>query len=119
MLQTITEEEKKNIYYQRFYHPHPRVQLKMEVLWLYSFGKSNREIALLANISENTVRKYIKDYLEGGIEKLKQINFYQPKSELDNYQDSLEKYFQENPPMSFKEAAAKIEELTGVKWLQP
>jgi transposase len=115
MLHKIREEEKNSIHYNRFHHPHPRVQLRMEVLWLYSLGKSKREIAVLANVSENTVRKYIKDYLEGGIEKLKEINFYQPKSQLENYQDSIEKYFQKNPPMSWKEAGAKIEELTGIK----
>ncbi|WP_370583146.1 hypothetical protein [Microcystis sp. LEGE 00066] len=30
----FTEEEKNSLYYERFHHPHPRVQLKMEVLWL-------------------------------------------------------------------------------------
>ncbi len=115
MLHLIDEEAKNDIHYQRFHHPHPRVQLKMEVVWLYSWGKSNREIALLTNLSENTVRRYIKDYHQGGIDKLKKTNFYQPKSELNNYQQTLEKYFQENPPMSFKEAGAKIEELTGIK----
>ncbi len=91
MLHLIDEEAKNDIHYQRFHHPHPRVQLKMEVVWLYSWGKSNREIALLTNLSENTVRRYIKDYNQGGIEKLKKTNFYQPKSELNNYQQNLEK----------------------------
>ncbi|GCA69550.1 hypothetical protein MiYa_01077 [Microcystis aeruginosa NIES-2519] len=27
----LTEEEKNLLYYERFHHPHPRVQLKMEV----------------------------------------------------------------------------------------
>ncbi len=35
MLHNFSEEEKNNIYYHRFHHPHPRVQLRMEVLWLY------------------------------------------------------------------------------------
>ncbi len=51
MLHLIDEEAKNDIHYQRFHHPHPRVQLKMEVVWLYSWGKSNREIALLTNLS--------------------------------------------------------------------
>ena len=115
MLHLIDEEAKNDIHYHRFHHPHPRVQLKMEVVWLSCWGKSNREIALLTNLSENQVIQYIKDYHQGGIEKLKKTNFYQPKSELDNYQQTLEKYFLENPPMSFKEAGARIEELTGIR----
>jgi hypothetical protein len=32
----VTEEAKNSLYYERFHHPHPRIQLKMEVLWLKS-----------------------------------------------------------------------------------
>jgi hypothetical protein len=32
----FTETEKQALHYERFNHPHPRVQLKMEVLWLKS-----------------------------------------------------------------------------------
>ncbi|HEY9706129.1 MAG TPA: helix-turn-helix domain-containing protein [Allocoleopsis sp.] len=66
-----TPEEKKIFNYERFNHPHPRVQLKMEVLWLKSQGMSNSQIAIFANICENTVRKYLKEYAECGLEKLK------------------------------------------------
>ena len=115
MLHKFTEEEKNNFHYERFYYPHPRVQLKMEVLWLYAQGKSHGEVAFLSGVCENTAKKYLREYQEGGIEKLKEINFYRPISELNKHQDTLEKYFQENPPMSMKEAGAKIEELTGIK----
>ena len=30
----FTEDDKKALNYERYYHPHPRVQLKMEALWL-------------------------------------------------------------------------------------
>jgi hypothetical protein len=53
-------------------------------------------------------------YQEGGIEKLKEIRFRRPESELSVHQTSLEAYFREHPPASVNEAAAKIEELTGI-----
>jgi len=109
------EEEKQNFNYERFNHPHPRVQLKMEVMWLKSQGLRNSEVASLAGVSENTVRKYLREYEEGGREKLKEIRFYQPKSELENHQKTIQNYFEKNPPLSIKEAVAKIEELTGIK----
>ena len=56
----------------------------------------NSQIVSLVNLSENTVRKYIKEYEEGGIEKLKEINFYRPESELLEYKETLEKYFEKN-----------------------
>lgn len=100
-----TEEEQKIFNYERFNHPHPRVQLKMEVLFLKSKKLSNKEIASLANISENTVRNY--EYEDGGIEKLKEVNFYKPESELSKYQETIEEYFETNPPTTIKEAVAK------------
>ncbi|QEI44136.1 hypothetical protein BMF77_04767 [Dolichospermum sp. UHCC 0315A] len=112
---TYSTEEKAMFHYERFNHPHPRVQIRMEVMWLKSKGLKNSQIVSLVNMSENTVREYIKEYEEGGIEKLKEINFYRPESELLEYKETLEKYFEKNPPMSIKEAAKKIEELTGIK----
>jgi len=39
----FTEEDKRLLSYGRFNHPHPRVQLKMEVLWLKSQGLSHQK----------------------------------------------------------------------------
>ena len=60
------------------------------------------------------MRNYLQDYQTGGIDKLKEINFYQPKSELTQYQQSLEEYFRQNPVASINEASSKIEALTGI-----
>ena len=76
----FTDKDKEQLLYSRFNHPHPRVQLKMEVLWLKSQGLSNQQIAKLAGISVNTVTSYLRDYQEGGIEKLKEIKFNRPES---------------------------------------
>jgi len=50
----------------------------MEALWLKSLGLSHKEIVRLTGISPNTLRQNLYDYLEGGIEKLKEINFNRP-----------------------------------------
>ena len=49
------------------------------------------------------------------IEKLKEVTFYCPRSELMNHKDTIENYFREHPPSTIAEAIAKIEELTGIK----
>jgi len=54
----FTEEEKNSLYYERFHHPHPRVQLKMEVLWLKSQKIPHQKICQLAGISPNTLLTY-------------------------------------------------------------
>lgn len=111
----FTEAEKQALNYERFHHPHPRVQRKMEALWLKSQGLSHKDIAKLTGISPNTLRSYLRAYQSGGRENLKQINFYRPKSELMTQVETLETYFRQLPPTSIREAAAKIEELTGIK----
>ena len=71
----FSEEEKEKIYYERFHYSHPRVQQKMEVIWLKSQGETHQKIAQLSGIHVNTVTKYLKEYEKGGIEKLKISKF--------------------------------------------
>ncbi|MGE0084227.1 MAG: IS630 family transposase [Desulfococcaceae bacterium] len=110
----FTKEEIEALSYERFHHPHPRVQRKMEAVFLKSHNLPHQDICCFADISGNTLRSYLKDYQEGGINKLKEINFYKPQSEMTEYKSSIEAYFKEHPPASIKEAMAKIEELTGI-----
>jgi len=112
---TFTAEEIKELDRQRYHHPHPRVQRKMEALLLKAKGLPHHQIANCVGICENTLRDYLRQYRDGGIEALKQIEFYQPKSEMENYRDNLETYFKEHPPISIPQAVAKIEQLTGLK----
>ncbi len=111
----FTEKEKLALYYERFNHPHPRVQMKMEALWLKSQKLPHYQISKLVGISPNTLRSYLKDYQEGGIEKLKEINFYRPQSELENHRETLKTYLIKQPPATINEAIATIELLTGIK----
>jgi DNA-binding NarL/FixJ family response regulator len=55
---SFTEEAIKELNYQRYHHPHPRVQKKMEVVLLKAKGLSNEQIAHCVEICPNTVRSY-------------------------------------------------------------
>ena len=111
----FTEEDRKILNHERFHHPHPRVQLKMEVLWLKSQNLSLKLICKLADISPNTLRTYCEQYQSGGLEKLKEINFNQPKSELESHKTTIRQYLELNPPANINQAAQQIENLTGIK----
>lgn len=104
----------KEINYQRVHHPHPRVRQKMEVLWLKSHHLPHQLICQLGGVTGNTLRSYLRVYQQGGLEKVKEINFYQPQSQLVAFQSSLEAYFRKHPPATFKEAAAVIAKHTGI-----
>jgi transposase len=111
----FTPEALKELNYERFRHPSPLVQRRMEVLWLKAHGLPHAKIAELADITENTVRDYFELYQAGGTEKLKEVNIYRPQSQLCEHITSLEAYFRENPPASIKEAQSEIETITGIK----
>jgi hypothetical protein len=50
----FSEADKQALLYERFHHPHPRVQVKMEALWLKSQGMEHQAITQLVGISANT-----------------------------------------------------------------
>jgi transposase len=111
----IPESDIALLKYERYHNPHPRVMQKMEALYLKALEYPNEDICKIADICGNTMRDYFKQYMEGGVERLKEINFYRPTSELKEYSGTIEDYFKKNPPSSITEASAKIEELTGIK----
>lgn len=111
----ISNEDKMIAKAQRFDHPHPRVQLRMEVLWLKSQNLPHKQICALAGVSPNTLRRYLRMYQEGGIENLKKVNFHRPESDLAEHRDSLESHFRKHPVASIPEAITIIEELTGIR----
>ena len=116
MLQlTFTEADIAQLQYERYHHPHPRVQQRMEALLLKAKNLPHHVIADCVGICENTLRSYFRMYQVGGIERLKQVTFYQPPSALDAHQSTIETYFQQHPPTTIAEAAAVIEQLTGIR----
>ena len=54
---TFSDEDLKAIANDRYHHPHPRVQRKMEVLWLKSRGLIHAAISALADVSPRSVQR--------------------------------------------------------------
>jgi len=111
----FTPEDIDALHHERFHHPHPRVQEKMEAVYLKSQGLLHKEICRLTRISENTLRSYLRQFQEGGIERLKRLDFAKPTSEMAEHREALEEYFRKNPPRSTGQAAADIERITGLR----
>jgi len=103
------------LHYERFHHPHPRVQRKMEALYLKSQGLPHGQIAQLLRISEPTLVSYFRAYEEVGIPCLKELKFYRPASDLKAHQVTLEAHFREHPPKTLAQAAAQVKQLTGIE----
>ena len=112
---TFTADDRRTLAHDRYYHPDPRVQQKMEVLWLKSLGVPHDRIALYADVSRRTVQRYLDQYLEGGLARVRRCQWHHPQSVLAEHESSLEESFLEHPPRSAKQAQAVIEQRTGVR----
>lgn len=111
----FTTQEVEALHYYRFHHPHPRVQLRMEVLYLKNLNLPHHHICRIAGISPNTLRSYLRIYQQGGIEQLQILNFHKPQSLLLDHKETIEQHLNDNPPATIKQAQAKIAQLTGIE----
>lgn len=110
-----TQKERELFQKLRYDYPDPRIQRRFEMLWLHSCGMNAEIIAPLVQMNPYTVRGVIKMYKEGGIELVTKIGSHHPTSELENHKASIIEEFTKNPPASAKEAAYRIEKMTGIK----
>ena len=49
----FTEEEIKQLHYERRYHPHPRVRQRMEAVYLKCLEYSHQEIGRILQVDQN------------------------------------------------------------------
>jgi transposase len=111
----FSADDRRALAHLRYHHPDPRVQCKIEVLWLKSHGLAHDRIAAYADVSLRTVQRYLDEYLEGGLERLCRGRGHQPRSALVEHEASLEEHFERHPVRSAKQARAVIEQRTGIR----
>ena len=87
----------------------------MEAVYLKSQGLLHQDICRLARISENTLRSSLRQFQEGGLERLKRTQLAEHGQRTGRASRDLEDYFRNNPPRSTAQAAADIERITGVR----
>src|SRR5262249_49199047 len=112
---TFSPEVLAAIRHDRYHHAHPRVQQKMEVVWLKSQGCTHQDIARLAAVSRRSAQRSLDEFAAGGLERLRRLPWKGKPTELAPHQPSLEDYFLEHPPRSTREAQAVIAQQTGVR----
>lgn len=110
-----TEEECGLFQKMRYVYPDDRVMRRFEILWLHACGKFAPEIATLVKQNPHTVRDVITMYRKGGVAAVTAMDSNHPVSDLEKYKTSIIEEFKARPPASGKEAAARIEKMTGVK----
>jgi len=111
----FTEEELQAMAHERYQHPNPRVQKRMEILWLKSKGETHERIAELAQVSRRTVQRLLDSFEKGRLEAVRSFGEKGRGSGLAPHREAVEASFRERPPRSVAEARERIKELTGVE----
>ena len=109
--ETVVEE----IAHARYHHPDPRVQQRMEILWLKSKNQAHGDIAALAHVSRSTVQRTLRIYAAEGLDGIRSFGWKGQPSALTPHAATIEEAFRQHPPHTAHEAARRIEELTGVR----
>jgi transposase len=100
---------------ERYEHVDPRVQERMEILWLKSKQETHERIAELANVSRSTVQRILRIYAAEGLAGVRNFGWKGQPSALTPHQQTIEAEFRERPPHTAHEAARRIEAMTGIK----
>ena len=111
----FTPEAIEALRHERLHHPHPRVPLKMEALYLQRQGLSGETLQRLCALSQATSYRYLQEYRTGGLEQRKALTVSPREHALHASRGTLEAYLTAHPPATVAEAQAKIAERTGVR----
>lgn len=111
----FTAEEIMALENERFHHPVPMIQRRMEAVYLKSQGLQHKDIQKICRISKTSLTTYLKQYQSSGIEGIKTLRYIGAKSELDTHKITLEAYFKDHPPRTTAEAQQIIKDLTGIE----
>jgi transposase len=112
---TLSADDQIAVAFERYHHPEPIVQRKMEVLWLKHQGLPHHDIARLAGVSRTSVTRYLKEFAQGGLDAIRRFPWKRRRGQLEDYRTSLEEHFRRHPPRSLRQAQQAIEQQTGLR----
>ena len=100
---------------ERYSHPHPKVQRKLEAVYLKSLELPHHLICRICQISKPTLGRYLRAFEHGGLDGLKQLGYAGRPNSLHPHAASLEAHFRQHPPATCAQAQAVITAHTGVR----
>ena len=99
----------------RYHHPDPRVQRRVEILWLKSKNQTHGDIADSARVSRATVQRTPRIYAAEGLDGIRSFGWKGRPSAPTPHAATIGEASRRHPPHTAHEAARRIEGLTGVR----
>jgi transposase len=72
---SFSETAIEAIAHDRYHHPDPRVQQRMEILWLKCKNQTHGDIADLARVSRSTVQRALRIYATEGLDGIRSFGW--------------------------------------------
>lgn len=92
-----------------------RAKIKLLAIRLHSLDMPHGHIAAALNISDDTVTNYLKAFRKGGVAELMENRQFRPTSSVEPFLEVITRSLQEAPVATAKEAAHRIQQITGVQ----
>lgn len=102
----------------RFSQKTDAINRRINAVYFRGLGLTQQEAARLANVSVNTLRKFVGAFESGGLGAVVADAREGPPSALDPHVQAIKADFMAHPPVSVTQAASRIEQLTGVRLQQ-
>ena len=93
----------------------PKTKLKAKVILLKSLKKDIATIMKETKLSKRTIINYTNEYINSVNKRHFFFKNNYKKSELSKHTSTILKEFRENPPITYKEATLRVEQLVDVK----
>src|SRR4051794_41718318 len=74
----VPSDDLAEIAHDRYHHPVPLVQKRMEVVWLYHHGQTQAACAALAGVGHRSVQRYLDVYRDHGLAGLRRVEWQGP-----------------------------------------
>ena len=112
---SFTASDRAALEAERYLHPHPKVQRKMEAVYLKSLELPHHLICRICQISTPTLGRYLRAFEQAGVEGLKPLGYKGRPNSLHPHATSLEQHFRQHPPATCAQAQLVIATQTGVR----
>lgn len=112
---TFTQEDIDRLYEGHLNHASQRTRKKLLAVYLKSMRVEHDLICKICRISWPTMVSYLKEYRDGGFERVT-INMHRGHpSELNAHRQEIRTAFEVKCPATLKEAKARIKEISGIE----
>ena len=88
----------------RKHHPHFRVRQKIDAVLMHALDFAQDDIARFLGVTDTTVRSYMREYAEGGLDARLHFEVGGSVSKLTPHRTGIQEEFKQRPPANAREA---------------